>query len=470
MKHWLAFLFAAATLPIPFVAQGAPVGRERVAEQARLIVEDAATNADFNGAVVLMRDGQVLFEQAVGLAQRNPDRPFSVDTPSDGGSLAKTLTNAAIWELVAEGRLSLSDSVTRFVPDYPYANQTVRQLVTHRNGLPNYAAFDADFAPGQVRETVDLLRATPKRQPQPVFAPGLQVEYSDLGFDTAALVVERVTGRPIEAWWRERYFAPLALQDIFARPARFADWPVSRTVGYQRTSSGFVTFDAYDGEAQIGGSNVHASAHDWARWGDAFARGRVMAPERLESGLATPMLDSGLGHSLNFLSWYCDASRQRCHYTGQYNGFFSQVYWDRSRREVVAYVSNTSLAHWRRSTLTRDLVATLAGRPTVAEPAPVLNPIAKTDRSRIAGLYISPTLGRLLVDVDADGRTFLRVNAGERVSLFALPDGVFYAPMLELWLGFTGRADDPTLHLRSVFLMAEARRERRAPVPGAANF
>jgi len=434
--------------------------------RADAVLNEVHTGSDFAGAVVLMRDGQVVYEKAVGLAQRDPDRPFTTRTPSDGGSLAKTLTAAAVWELVAEGRLSLDDRVTRHVPEYPYPGHTVRQLVTHRDGLPNYGVFDADFAPGQVRDTVDLLRATPKRQPQPVFAPGVQVEYSDLGFDAAALVVERVTGRPIEAWWRERYFAPLALQGMFARPARFADWPVPRTVGYQRKGGGWVPFDAYDGEAHIGGANVHASAHDWARWGDGFARGHVMPAARLEAGLREPMLDSGLGNHLTLLGLYCDAGRQRCHYTGIYNGYYAQVYWDRARREVVAFVSNSTLAPWRRARLTRDLVDVLAGRAPAPEATPVLSPILKADRSRFAGAYQSAAIGLLVIDVDGDCRSFLRVNGGERVSLFALPEGVFYAPMLELWLGFTGAPAAPTLHLRSVFHMAEA---RRLQAPGSAT-
>jgi len=146
MKLLRLFLSALATLLAACATPPSADSPARVAELARRVVDDAAANADFNGAVVLMRDGQVLFQQAVGLAQRNPDRPFSVDTPSDGGSLAKTLTAAAVWELVAEGRLSWSDRVTRYVPEYPYEGQTLRDLLMHRNGLPDYGVFDADFA------------------------------------------------------------------------------------------------------------------------------------------------------------------------------------------------------------------------------------------------------------------------------------------------------------------------------------
>jgi CubicO group peptidase (beta-lactamase class C family) len=87
-----------------------------LAARAAAVLKEVADTAAFNGAVVLMRNGQVVYEGAVGLAQRDPDRPYTPDTPSDGGSLAKTMTAAAVWELVAEGRLQFDDRVVRHLP------------------------------------------------------------------------------------------------------------------------------------------------------------------------------------------------------------------------------------------------------------------------------------------------------------------------------------------------------------------
>lgn len=453
MRNLTHLLLPGLTLPLLAGAAAA----DGVSVRADRVVQELVASSGFNGAVVLMRDGQVVYEAAAGLAQRNPDRPFTVDTPSDGGSLAKTLTAAALWELAADGKLSLDDAVTQHLPDYPYAGQTVRDLVTHRNGLPDYGLLDADFAPGQVRDTADLLRATARRQPQPVWPAGVRSEYSNLGFDSAARLVEQVTGAPIEAYWRERYFKPLGLSSMYARPARFADWPGARTPGYEKKGGRWELNDALDGEAHIGGSNVHASARDWARWGDAFASGRVMAAPRLEAGLHQPMLHSGLDELLTALSWYCDASRQRCHYSGAYNGFYAHVLWDRTRREVVALVSNSTLPPWRCARFTRELADALAGRAPAAEAAPELLRWRRAERARFAGSYRASALGSFVIDVQ-DGRAFVRANDGERLSMFALPGGVFYVPMLDLWLGFTGTAEAPTLQIRSVFHVAEAQR------------
>lgn len=428
-----------------------------VAALADRVIDEEVAVAGFSGAVVLMRDGQVVHERAAGLAQRGPDRAFTVDTPSDGGSLAKTLTAALLWELAAEGRLSLDDPVTRHLPGYPYAGQTLRDLLTHRNGLPDYGAFEDDLKTRAVLHTPDLLALAAQRQPQPVRPPGVTVEYSNLGFDIAALVAERVTGRSVAELWRERYFAPLGLQGMFARPARFADFPVPRTVGYRRDGAAWVPHDSYDGEGFVGASNVHASARDWARWGDAFARGRVMAPARLEAGLRATMLASGLPSTLTMLSWYCDEAGRRCHYTGDYNGFYAQVWWDRTRREALAYVSNSTLPAWRRARLTRGLIDALAGRAPAADGTPALRAIARDELPALGGPWQSPGLGRLSLSVN-DGRLFLRVGRGEAASVFQVSREVFYVPTLDLWLAFSGAPAAPTMHVRSVFHVAEATR------------
>ena len=424
---------------------------------ASRVMQDAVQQARFNGAVVLMRDGVVVFEHASGLAQRRPDRPYTTDTPSDGGSLAKTLTAALLHELVAEGRLSLDDLVTRHLPAYPHAQQKVRDLLTHRSGLPDYDFFEPDFKPDQARQTADLLAVLGLRKPPVNLAPGVQVEYSNLGFDLAGLVAEKVTSRNLNTLFRERYFKPLGMDGAFARPALFKDWPVPRSPGYQWKNNSWQLSDSFEGEGFIGGSNVHASARDWARWGDAFARGHVMAAARMEAGLREPMLDSGLPHRLSRLSWYCDGSQQRCHYTGAYNGFFSQVYWDRARREVVAYVSNSTFPPWRCAALTRDLIDALAGRTPVPESVQSPVRIAKKDLPRWAGDYRAEGLGPLRITAQAE-RAFVRVGQGELASLYPAAPGVLYAPTLDLWLAFSGTPDKPTLHLRSVFDKADAHR------------
>lgn len=457
--HVLAVIAAALAAAASAPAQERPhrPDADRIASLAAQVLQRAAERDAFNGAVVLMRDGQIVYEGAVGLATRQPDRPFLPDTPSDGASLAKTLLAALVWERAQQGRLSLDDPVVRHLPAYPYRDHTVRDLVTHRNGLPDYGFFERDFAPGQPRDTADLLAVLARRKPADIRAPGIVFEYSNLGYDLAGLVLERLDDRRLGPLLRERFFTPLGMQGAFTRPARFADWPSPRTRGYRRVGTRWVDHDVSDGEAHIGASNVYGSARDWARWGDAFARGQVLPQAMLDAGLHEAVVASGMDNALTALGWYCDGPRQRCHYTGHYNGFYSQVWWDRSRGEVLAYVSNSALAPWRCAALTREWIAALEGRESpIAEPPPPLR-LNRAEREALSGRYEAPGFGTLELQLSAQ-HGWVRVGEGERATVFSVPGSVLYAPTIDLWLRFTGTAKAPVLQLQSVFRVGEARR------------
>jgi CubicO group peptidase (beta-lactamase class C family) len=405
---------------------------------------------EFMGAVAIVRDGKVVHATGVGMADVAAGRAFTPATPADGGSLAKTLTAAAVWTLVHEGRIAIDTPVTAYVREYPYPGTTVRQLISHTNGLPPYyEAFDPYFGPNDVRTTTGLLTVVPRLTPKPRFEPGTRFEYSNLGFDAAALVVERVTGRTIGTYFHDRFFAPLAMDSAFARPGRFADFPGPRTLGHRWADTAWVIADVFDNEAFIGGSNVYFSVLDLARWAGAHATGAMLPPAVRKLGEARPVID-GRSSAINGLSWYCDDSGERCYYTGDNNAFHSLAYWDRSRGAAVAMVSNSGLAPWTLITLLRDLVATLEGRPPDRTPRPAFVQVSTRERAAVAGRYVVDG-GDTITVTDSRTGLRLRVGSGLEFDVFQVAPEAFYVPGLDLFLGFSGDAGAWRMHARSTF-------------------
>lgn len=412
---------------------------------------------EFMGAVAFVRDGQVVYARGAGKADVAAGRDFTPSTPADGGSLAKTLTAAAVWTLVHEGRLAIDTPVTAYVPEYPYAGTTVRQLITHTNGLPiAYEMFDPYFGPHELRTTVALLTTVRRAMPQPRFPPGMRFEYSNLGFDAAALIVERVTGQPIARYFQERFFAPLGMTASFARPGRLADFPKPRTMGHRWVDSAWVVVDVFDNEAFVGGSNVYFSALDLARWAGAHATGTALSPAIRALGEPRPIID-GHPSSINGLSWYCDESAERCHYTGDINAFHSLAYWDRSRGAAVAMLSNSDLAPWTLITLQRALVAVLAGREPDRPLRPAFVAVDDARRGAVVGRYLAPSGDTLHVSDSRDGLR-LRIGSGLDVDVFHITRDMFYVPALDYFMGFSGDADALRIHVRSMFVDFDVRR------------
>ena len=337
-----------------------------LASAVEALVRPLEEARQFSGAVVLMHDGQVLLARGWGVANHALELVFTSATPCDAASLAKNFTAAGIVLLVHEGRLQLQQPVQALVPEYPHRAVSVDHLLTHSNGLaPDYGSFDRHFQPGQVRTTPALLALAGRDAPAPAFEPGSRFAYSDLAYDTLALVIERVSGQPFAEFVQQRFFGPHGLRHAFARPPRLADWPLPRARGYRFEAGRWRDDDAFDGEAFVGGSNLILSAHDLARWGDAWAQARVLpaAAERMAGEV--PVL-GGQPSAINRLAWYgphkSGAAALEGHNTGDYNGFRACVHWDRERRDVVAYVSNSALPQAQGARLQRELRELLAAR------------------------------------------------------------------------------------------------------------
>lgn len=421
----------------------------------------------FTGAVVLGRHGRVLYERGIGLAQRERGVPFTPDTPSDGGSLAKTLTAAAVHLLVAEGRLDLDAPVIRYLPTFPNAGTTLRHLVTHTNGLPDYEYFEGHFPPGRARHTADLLAVLAKTRFEPPFRPGSRFEYGNLGFDLAGLVVEKVTGQAFPAFLGQRFLDPLGMRDTFARPALFADWPGVRTLAYRPPPRQDEVFDVFEGEGFIGASNLYFTARDLHRWVSAFATGRGLPQSVLEAAAAPVLLD-GKESGIRKGNWYCDGA-VRCYYTGNINGFYGFAYWDRGTGDTAAYLTNCTFQGWDTPIFERALIQAARGGPS-SGPAgpesfevhgrPALVGIDSKARPALAGRY--RTRDGTSVDVTLnpdDGRFRLRWADGLAYTLFEISPDTLYLPGLDAVVGFSGPPEARVLHFRSPLRVADAPRD-----------
>lgn len=449
-------LVACAERPADVATARPPWSPDDSARAAAILPPLVAAH-QFMGAIALVRDGRVVYTEGAGMADVAAARPFTAHTPADGGSVAKTFTAAALWSLVYEGKVAVDTPVTAYLPAYPYAGTTVRQLVTHTNGLPPYyEAFDPYFRDDEVRTTERMLAVVGAHMPVPRFAPGTRFEYSNLGFDAAALVIERVTGTPITTVFRERFFAPFGLDSAFARPARLADWRGARTLGYRWRDGAWTTFDVFDNEGFIGASNLYLSALDLARWGAAHAEGRALPPEVQRLGAAAPLID-GRPSPINGASWYCDAAGTRCYYSGAVNAFNSLVYWDRARREAVAMISNSDLAPWPMVTLHRALVDAAAGRVVKRAPDPTFAAIPDERIGELAGRYAGDGIDTVHVTRAGDGLR-LRVGAGLDFDVFHVRPDAFYVPGLDWVVGVNATQAGRQLHVRSVFTDAVVRR------------
>lgn len=221
-----------AAFAAPGVAQAAS-GPGNVAQTLQSHCERLASKEDFSGAVLLAKDGRVLFQRAYGLANRNYGVANRVDTKFNLASIGKMFTAVAVLRLVEQGRLKLDDRLVKVVPDYAnraVAEQvTVAQLLTHTSGMGNYweaLAKRPSPSVASVKEALALFVGDPLAT-----APG-KFSYSNDGYVVLGLIVERLTGEDYFAHVRRTIFEPLGMRNTDAY--RLDEVTPNIAVGYAR--------------------------------------------------------------------------------------------------------------------------------------------------------------------------------------------------------------------------------------------
>ena len=171
----------------------------------------------FNGAWLYAEKGKIVSSGAFGWVDAENSLPMRENSIFEMASVTKMFTATAIMLLVREGKLGLDDAYTKYFPDYPYEGVTIRHLLTHTSGMPD---FDVEELVGPVldeenripanSEIIDLIRETGE---DAACAPGETFEYTDVGYMLLANAVEKVSGMKFEDFMKKNVFEPAGMKD-----------------------------------------------------------------------------------------------------------------------------------------------------------------------------------------------------------------------------------------------------------------
>jgi len=183
-------------------------------DSVRAEIKRLGTSGEFSGVVLVRKGGKTILHEAYGLASIEYNAPNRIDTRFNLASVGKMFTAVAIAQLVEQGKLKWTDTLSKVLPDYPNKAQasriTIHQLLTHTSGLGLYwdSLFKGNWtAVRTVSELVPFF-ATDSLQ----FAPGKGWYYSNTGFAVLSLVVEKVSGEDYFAYLQKHIFVPLGMK------------------------------------------------------------------------------------------------------------------------------------------------------------------------------------------------------------------------------------------------------------------
>ncbi|MDQ6769326.1 MAG: serine hydrolase, partial [Gemmatimonadota bacterium] len=206
-------LSGAGTAPAQAVGLMSSPGPRTIAARVDSILAPFVAAHDFSGAVLLTRRGDVLARRSYGLADLAHGKRVTPTTRFGIGSVSKTFTAAAIEALAGAGRLTLTDPIQRYVPEFTIDSAvTLAHLLAHTAGIPDY--FNLPEYASRQRQRLTLAQFAELIGRRPLdFAPGTQSRYSNSGYKLLALVIERVSGRPFADYVRSELLSKAGLRN-----------------------------------------------------------------------------------------------------------------------------------------------------------------------------------------------------------------------------------------------------------------
>jgi CubicO group peptidase (beta-lactamase class C family) len=223
-------------------------------------------------ALAVVRDGKIIYERGYGMAKLEDGLVNGPEKVFDIGSVSKQFTAACVALLVRDGKVRVEDDIRKYLPEMPDYGKTVTvdHLLHHTSGLRDYnalldlAGFRPDADAPTVEEAVEIIR----RQKKLNYAPGQEYSYTNTGFFLLSQIVERVSGKSLNAFAQERIFRPLGMtrtlfQDDHTQLIR------DRATGYTPAEGGGfkICMSNWD---ETGDGNVYTTVRDLFLWDQSF--------------------------------------------------------------------------------------------------------------------------------------------------------------------------------------------------------
>ncbi|HEY4366607.1 MAG TPA: serine hydrolase domain-containing protein [Steroidobacteraceae bacterium] len=267
------------TAPPEYQVQRTTLDRALASMRAR--ADRFAKLDKFSGALLVARDGRVLFQDSWGESNRETHQRATLDTQYRLGSMNKMFTAIAVLQLVEAGKLSLDGTVGRYLPDYPNAEVaskvTLRQILTHTAGMGDI--FGAQFLANRdrLREHQNYIDLYGSRAPE--FEPGTQDGYSNYGFVILGAVIERVTGQSYYDYMQRNVYDVSDMKLTGSLPES-VDVP-GRAAGYTWQHGAWVSnadVILYRGVSAGGG---YSTVGDLLRFANCLQAGRLISLDTL---------------------------------------------------------------------------------------------------------------------------------------------------------------------------------------------
>ncbi|MBL7827145.1 MAG: serine hydrolase [Saprospiraceae bacterium] len=335
-------------------ATGTVANAQTTFEQLDELLTAYANSHQFNGTALVMNRGVLVLQKGYGLRNVTEETKNNAHTVFQIGSVTKQFTALVILKLAEQGKLKLTDPVSRFFPDYPKGEHiTIHHLLTHTSGIYNYtdngAFIQSSSSKPASRETMMALF---KDQPTQ-FAPGSDWAYSNSGYLLLGYIIEKVTQQPYEQAVRALIFKPLGMKNSGFNFAGLST--PNKAVGYisiQENHRGI----SVDSTVSYAGGAIYSTTDDLLKWHEGLLKNTLVKRATLAKAFTPYKNQYGYG-------WVIDSfvGKKGVYHNGSIMGFTSNIYRIEEDNVCIVLLGNSSTS--KIDELTKGLLSVLYNKP-----------------------------------------------------------------------------------------------------------
>ncbi len=234
----------------------------------------------FNGAMIVAKNGQIVYEKYAGFKSFENKDSLDMNTPFHLASVSKTFTAMAILKLWEEGKLNLDDEVSVYLAGFNYPGVTIKTLLNHRSGLPNYVHVMEEkgwdrHTPVTNQDVLNFMIS--KKDQLNVGRPDRSFTYCNTNYALLALIIEKVSGLSYKEFLAKRFFEPLKMDNSFVYTPELEN-QVLPSYNWRNQKESFTYLDVVYGD-----KNIYCTARDLLKWDIGLSSGGLFKPETLNA-------------------------------------------------------------------------------------------------------------------------------------------------------------------------------------------
>ena len=383
------------------------------------------------GVVLVVKDGQTVLRRAYGMADTTKGVKMAPEMVMRIGSMTKQFTATGILLLADEGKLSVDDEITKYLPDYPTQGKkiTIEHLLTHTSGIVSYTGKPGfpQRAPQDitVAAQIDSFKNDPLQ-----FEPGSTWRYNNSGYYLLGAIIEKVSGLPYHQFLEQRIFVPLGTEHTAYEGHERSAWPSA--AGHSPLEKGFGPARPLGKNQSYAAGELMSTVDDLAKW-DAAVGKKLLKPATWQRAFTSYRLSDGKDSHYGY-GWELTLiqGEPTIGHSGSTRGFRSYGLRLPNKGVYVAVLTNGDAGM-----VVPDVVARRAAAVAIGKPLPEFREVALDAAAldAVAGVYSLDKDTQRVFRRDGEFLSLQRAGRGPLV-LKPMSANEFFVPDTADWFVF----------------------------------